>query len=202
MNQDKRKPLNLESAGVYCRVSTKGQNCETQLVAIKEFCVRQGINIFKVYQDIGVSGSKDSRPALNDMLFNLRKNQFKVVVVFRLDRLGRSLQHLLALLQEFRNKNVRLVSVTDGIDTSDDNPMTRAFWQILAVFAEMEKAIIQERVCAGLARARSEGKRLGRPPGAKDKGGKRSISGYLQRYIGKSKEDRKLGKRTKEVLNG
>lgn len=182
---------------LYCRVSTKSQNIETQLKALKDYSVRNGIKGLRIYEDVGVSGAKDSRPQLDLLLRDLREGQIETVLVYKIDRLGRSLKHLLDLLAEFKNRKVRLISIADNIDTRNENPMSRAFWQVLGVFAEFERAIIRDRVMSGLERARAEGKRLGRPVGATDKR-KRSVSGYHLRYAGTKIESRRLGKRNKQ----
>lgn len=185
----------LTNVAVYGRVSTQGQNIETQLREAQEYCNRNGVTDYKSYADVGVSGAKDTRPQLDSMMRDVRAGKIRSIVIYKLDRLGRSLPHLLDLLGEFRNRKVRLISIADGLDTQTDNPMSRAFWKLLGVFAELEREIIRERVMSGLAHAKAKGKKLGRPRGAKDRG-KRSVSGYHLRYAGCTKEQRKLGKRT------
>jgi DNA invertase Pin-like site-specific DNA recombinase len=177
--------------GIYARVSTQMQNVSTQLVPLREFAARNGFEVFNEYVDEGVSGTKDSRPRLDSMLKDMREGEIEAVVIYKLDRLGRSLKHLIDLIGEFKNKKVRLISISDNLDTVNDNPMSRAFWQLLGVFAEFERELIRERVKAGLERAKSEGKTLGRKKGSKDKR-KRSVSGYHLRYAGTSKEERKF----------
>lgn len=183
-------------SAIYARVSTKEQSVETQLLPVREYCLRNAFEVTAEYKDEGVSGAKGSRPQLDLMLRDMRKGKFETIIVYKLDRLGRSLSHLLNLLSEFRNRKIRLISVSDNLDTVNDNPMSRAFWQLLGVFAEFERELIRERVQAGLERAKKEGKRLGRPKGAKDSR-KRSVSGYVLRYAGKTKESRSLGARHK-----
>lgn len=187
----------MVKVGVYMRVSTKEQDVGSQRVVIDEYCLRNQLDIYKVYSDHGVSGLKDSRPQLNDLLMDMRRNNFDAVVVYKLDRLGRSLKNLINLLGEFKNKGIRLISISDNLDTANDNPMNTAFFQLLAIFSELERSLICERVKCGLQRVRNEGRILGRPSGSKDKR-KRSISGYLLRYHRKSKEERRLGTRRKE----
>lgn len=179
---------------IYLRISTKEQNVETQRQVVIQYCKRNEFEIQKEYTDVGVSGIKDTRPELDALLQDMRHGKFRVVVVYKLDRLGRSLRHLIDVLAEFKNKGVRLISINDNLDTFNDSPMNKAFWQLLGVFSELEREIIVERVKAGLARVKREGKQLGRPKGSKDRR-QRSISGYLMRYRGKSKEERKLGSR-------
>jgi DNA invertase Pin-like site-specific DNA recombinase len=183
---------------IYGRISTKDQNIESQLLVDRDFCARNGFEITAEFKDEGESGAKSSRPQLNLMMDGyVRTGRVNTVVIFKLDRLGRSLSHLLDLLAEFKNRKIRLISVSDNLDTFNDNPMSRAFWQLLGVFAEFERAIITERIHSGLSRAKAEGKRLGRPRGSKDKM-QRSRSGYHRRYAGKSAKERKLGPRRKE----
>lgn len=188
----------LNDLAIYGRISTGGQNIDTQLREARDYCSRNGVEHYKVYADIGISGSSASRPQLDAMLTDLRAGRIKTIVVYKLDRLGRSLTNLLDLLAEFRNRKVRLISVADGLDSQTDNPMSRAFWRLLGVFAELEREIIRERVMSGLERAKAQGKKLGRPAGSKDKG-QRSRSGYFLRYCGRSKNERKIGPRMTSV---
>lgn len=178
----------------YVRVSMRDQHAETQIAVLKDYSLRHDIQNLRFYSDVGVSGAKDSRPQLDQMLHDIRSGRIDTVLVFKIDRLGRSLKNLLDLLAEFKNRSIRLISISDGLDTANSNAMNRAFWQMLAVFAELERSVIVDRVTAGLARAKAEGKQLGRPKGSRDKT-KRSTSGYHLRYAGKSKKQRKLGKR-------
>ena len=161
---------------------------------IRDHCKKNDFEINEEHCDIGVSGSKGSRPGLDNMMERVRRGQVDTVVCYKLDRLGRSLKHLLDLLSEFKNKKVRLISVMDGLDTSNDSPMNRAFWQLLGIFAELEREMIRARVKDGLDRAKREGRFAGRPKGSKDKR-KRSSSGYHLRYAGIDRGSRRLGKR-------
>jgi len=179
---------------IYLRVSTKEQTVTTQKQPVMDYCKHHKLQIYREYSDEGISGTKTSRPMFDLMLQDMRSGKFNMIVVYRLDRLGRSLRHMLDLLAELRNKKIQLVSVTDGLNTGDDSPMSRAFWQLLGVFAELEREIIVERVKAGLDRARREGVLLGRRRGSVDKI-KRSTSGYHLRYAGKTKAERRLGPR-------
>jgi DNA invertase Pin-like site-specific DNA recombinase len=114
------------------------------------------------YVDRGVSGAKDSRPALNRLLADARRRRFDVIVVWSLDRLGRSLKHLVGLLDDLHAMGVGIISLREGLDWT--TPSGRLQAQLLAMIAEFERARLRERVLAGLARARRDGKRLGRPP--------------------------------------
>ncbi|MCX5698180.1 MAG: recombinase family protein [Candidatus Omnitrophica bacterium] len=180
---------------IYGRVSTNKQVAETQLLPPRDFCREHKIKVFKEYVDVGVSGAKESRPQLNRLLDDMRIKKFEVIVIYRLDRIARSLSHLLNLFQEFRNRKVRLISLADNIDTfKADDPVSKAFWQLLGVFSELEKEIIRGRVISGLERAKRAGVKLGRRLGSKDKR-PRATSGYKLRYAGIKKKNRQLGKR-------
>jgi DNA invertase Pin-like site-specific DNA recombinase len=151
-------------AVLYLRVSTIEQttaNQERELLAVAE---RIGWEIVRVYKDHGISGAKgrDKRPQFDSLCRDATKRQFDVVMAWSVDRLGRSLQDLVAFLSELHALRVDLYLHQQGIDTT--TPAGKAMFQMMGVFAEFERSIIQERVRAGLARAKSEGKRLGRPP--------------------------------------
>lgn len=181
-------------ADAYDRHSTKGQDNAVREKAIREFTSKENIKLNEYLLDAGISGRKASRPALDRLLVKVRSGQTKTIIVYKLDRLGRSLANLLDLLQEFKNKRVRVVSIMDGIDTDRDDPMSRAFVNMLGVFAELEADIIKERVLEGQNYAWENGKQKGRPKGSKDKK-ERSKGGYWLRYAGVPKEQRKIGRR-------
>ena len=178
----------------YDRHSTRLQDSAVREKAIREFANKEKFKLKEYYLDSGISGKKKSRPALDKMLVDVRSGKIKIIVLYKLDRLGRSLANLLDLLQEFRNKKVRVISIMDGIDTARDDPMSRAFVQMLGVFAELEAEIIKGRTSEGQKYAWENGKQKGRPIGSKDKT-QRSVSGYRLRYAGVIKKRRKLGKR-------
>lgn len=159
----------LISALVYARTSTRKQDLDVQLHNIRGYASRNGFRILKEYTDFGFSGAKASRPDFDLVQNDLRQGRAKVLLLYRLDRMGRSLVHLIQLLQEFRNKGIRVITVADGIDTARNDIMTEMFWKLLAIFAEFERELIVSRVRAGLDKARASGKRLGRPPGSVDK---------------------------------
>ena len=147
-------------AALYARVSTLDQEPENQLAELRRYvAARDWVAI--EYVDQGVSGAKDRRPALDRLVADARRRQVDTVVVWRLDRLGRSLKHLVTLLDEFHAVGVGFVSLGEGIDLH--TPAGRPQLHILAALAEFERARIAERVAAGLARARQNGTRLGRP---------------------------------------
>jgi DNA invertase Pin-like site-specific DNA recombinase len=141
---------------IYCRVSTEDQHVSKQVDICKEWAERNGHNIFNIYEDV-ISGSKASRPSFNSLLDDMRKYKFRAIVVTKLDRLGRSLQHLISLLDEFKSKGVEFIAVTQNIDTT--TPAGRLQWQIMGAFAEFEREIIRERTKEGLKKAKNVGKR-------------------------------------------
>ena len=167
-------------AGVYYRVSTSDkQNIGMQQKAIRDFCLREGFEIYKEYSDVGQSGKKESRPAFNKLLEDMRARKFNCVIVYKLDRIGRSISHLLKLFEEFKVKKINFISTTQNINTT--TPEGRMFLHLLMVLAEYERELTISRINSGLDRARAEGKRLGRPKGAKDKKRRRK-SGYYNRW--------------------
>jgi len=166
--------------GIYVRVSTKEQTTLNQELKLKEYCERNDLEVYKVYRDEGVSGSKTSRPELNKLLEDMRNKEFDCVVVWKFDRLGRSTKHLLQLIEEMKNKGIRLISIEQNIDTSTS--MGKFFFTILSGIAELEREMIRERIKLGLERVRKEGKTLGRRKGSKDKG-RRRTSGYTNRWL-------------------
>ena len=145
---------------LYARVSTLDQEPENQLDELRQYVTARGWTAVE-YTDHGISGAKERRPALDDLLRDARRRRFDVLICWRLDRLGRSLKHLVTLLDELQALGVAFVSLGEGIDCT--TPAGRLQLHILAALAEFERARISERVTAGLARARRQGKRLGRP---------------------------------------
>ena len=158
----------MKRAVLYLRVSTIDQTTANQERELRQIAERVGYEITKVYKDHGVSGAKgrDKRPAFDALCRDATKRQFDVVMAWSVDRLGRSLQDLVGFLSELHALGIDLFLHQQGLDTT--TPAGKAMFQMMGVFAEFERSIIQERVRAGLARAKSEGKRLGRPPIAPD----------------------------------
>ena len=155
-------------AAIYARVSTKnGQTPQNQIIRLRDVAAKAGWEVVEEYVDRGISGAKgrDKRPAFNRLCTAATKREIDVVMAWSVDRLGRSLQDLVAFLSELQASKVDLYLDRQGIDTT--TPGGKALFQMMGVFAEFERAMIQERVHAGLARARKEGKRLGRPKVAK-----------------------------------
>ena len=148
------------TAAIYARVSTLDQEPENQLAELRRYVRARSWPAAVEYVDHGVSGAKDRRPALDRLIRDARRRRVDVLVVWRLDRLGRNLRHLVTLLDELHAVGVSFVSLGEGIDCT--TPAGRLQLHVLAALAEFERARIAERVTAGLARARRQGKRLGR----------------------------------------
>ena len=146
-------------AAIYARVSTLGQEPENQLEEVRRYVSARGWTAVE-HVDRGVSGAREKRPALDALLTGARRKRFDVLVVWRLDRLGRSLRHLILLLEELSALGVGFVSLHEGIDAT--TPAGRLQMHILGAIAEFERARISERVRAGLQRARAQGTKLGR----------------------------------------
>ena len=153
----------LSRVALYARVSTfnHGQDPELQLSELREYASRRGWKITEEYLDHGISGSKESRPALNKLMADAGRRRFDAVLVWKIDRFGRSLKHLVNALAELDARGIAFISLRDNLDLS--TPSGRLMFQIIGAMAEFERALIQERVKAGLRHARSKGKRLGRP---------------------------------------
>ena len=147
---------------IYARVSTSGQqSVDMQLRDLRDLAANRSFEVIKEYCDEGVSGSRESRPALDALLRDARRRRFDAVLVWKLDRLGRSLVHLVRLLQDLRSLGVELISFSEGLDFTTTTG--KLLYQVISAFAEFERDCIRERVVAGLRNARAKGKRLGRP---------------------------------------
>jgi DNA invertase Pin-like site-specific DNA recombinase len=153
----------MKRAVLYLRVSTLDQTTANQERELREIAGRMNCEIVKVYKDHGISGAKgrDKRPAFDAMCRDASRRQFDVIMAWSVDRLGRSLQDLVGFLSEIHSLRIDLYLHQQGLDTT--TPAGKALFQMMGVFAEFERAMIQERVRAGLRRAVSEGKQLGRP---------------------------------------
>ncbi len=141
---------------IYCRVSTEEQDADKQEFICSEYCKLKGHDVVRVYKDV-ISGVATSRPEFNKLLYDMRHYRFRGIVVTKLDRMGRSLQHLLGLFDEFSNKKVEFIAVTQNIDTS--TPSGKLQMQIMGAFAEFERNIISERTIEGMRNAKNVGKR-------------------------------------------
>ena len=169
----------MKKVALYARTSTSEQNIDTQLIAIRDYCKRMSYTVSDEYIDSGFSGKDDKRTEFEHLLDDIRANKIDCVVVYKLDRIGRSLKHLLNLFEEFKNRGVEFISLTQNINTN--TPEGKMFWQMLAVFAEYERELIVSRTMSGLERAVKQGKCLGRPQGSKDTKRRRK-SGYIARW--------------------
>ena len=178
--------MNTKTA-VYLRISTgKGaQKTDSQEYAIKRYCSARGWKVLEIYTD-KMSGGKASRPELDRMVQDMRAGKVARVVVYKLDRCGRSLTHLCLLIDEMNNLGVPLICVSQGIDTSENNPCAKFQLDVLKAVCEFERNLIRERVNSGLAAARAKGVRLGRPA-------------TLQRRRADVLELRKQGKGIREI---
>ena len=154
MKADKR-------VAIYARVSTKDQSVDMQLNDLERYSRERGLNVFKVYEDSGVSGTKETRPALNELMDHAKKKRFDMVLVWRFDRFARSTKHLVTALHEFRHIGIDFISFQENIDTS--SPLGEAIFTIISAMSTLERDIIAERVKGGLRKAKAKGKRLGRP---------------------------------------
>jgi putative DNA-invertase from lambdoid prophage Rac len=147
---------------IYARVSTADQNCEMQLRELRDYAGVRKMKITAEYVDTGWSGAKANRPELNRLLADGRARRFDVVLVWKLDRWGRSIRDSINTIQELVGLGVRFIAVTQNIDTDESNPMSRFMLHIMAAFAELERELIRERVVAGVRAAKANGKTLGR----------------------------------------
>ena len=147
---------------VYCRVSTLDQSTDSQVLDLRRYVSESDWTLYKEYCDNGISGTKDNRPALNQLMDDARKRRFDMVLCWRFDRFARSTKHLILALEEFRNLGIDFVSYQENIDTG--SPLGSAIFTIISAVAQLERDIIAERVRAGLRRAKENGKKLGRPP--------------------------------------
>lgn len=146
---------------IYARVSTTDQSTDLQQHDLEDYCARRGWKVYAQYVDRGESGAKDSRPQLDELMHHATAKRFDAVLVWKFDRFARSTQHLLEALRHFQSLGIQFISVTEGIDTT--TPMGKMVFTFLGAIAEFERALIIERTRAGVARARANGKTLGRP---------------------------------------
>ncbi len=181
----------MKRVAIYARVSTDGQTVNNQLRELRSVAKRHGWRIVDEFTDKGVSGTKgrDQRPAFNQLCKAAVRRDIDMIMAWSVDRLGRSLRHLVTFLGEIHAKGVGLYLHQQGIDTT--TPSGKAMFQMCGVFAEFERSMIQERVKAGLARARAQGKRLGRPRVAPSV--ERKVRAQRAKGIGIKSIARKLG---------
>ena len=146
---------------LYCRVSTADQTTDNQRLELEQVADRAGWTITQTFTDV-ISGARAKRPGLDALMLAVARKEVDMVMVWDVSRLGRSLSHLISLLEQFHAKGVNLYFHQQGIDTT--TPAGKAMFQMLGVFSEFERGMIRDRVLAGLNRAKAQGKRLGRPP--------------------------------------
>jgi DNA invertase Pin-like site-specific DNA recombinase len=153
----------VKRAALYLRVSTTGQTVENQRLELEKVAAARGWTINAIYEDSGISGAKgrDKRPGLDQLLKDAGRGKFNVVMAWAIDRMGRSLLDLLTTIQHLQERRVDLYLDRQQLDTTTSNG--KLLFQIIGAFAEFERSMIQERVKAGLQRARARGKTLGRP---------------------------------------
>lgn len=149
-------------AALYFRVSTADQSTALQKADLRRYAKARALTVFKEYSDDGVSGTKATRPALDQLMDDARKRRFDMVVVWRFDRFARSTKHLVTALEEFQHLKIDFVSYSENIDTS--SPMGKAMFTIVSAIAELEHSIIKERVTAGVRQAISKRESWGRRP--------------------------------------
>ena len=149
-------------AALYARVSTTDQSPESQLDPLREYADSRGFEVADEYVDHGVSGSKAVRPALDSMMSAARRRDLDVIVIAKLDRLARSVRHLVTVASELEALDVDLIVRDQAIDTT--TPTGKLTFHVLAAMAEFERDLIRERTQAGIDLARKRGKRFGRPP--------------------------------------
>lgn len=157
----KKQPSTPTSTGstalkvaIYARVSTLDQDCTMQLSELHTYCKGRGWSVAGEYVDKGISGAKASRPALDKLKAEARKRAFECVVVWKIDRWGRSLIDCINGVRELASLGIRFIAVTQNIDTDESNPGARLMMNMLFSFAEFERELIQERIQAGVAQYR------------------------------------------------
>jgi len=152
----------MKKAGaIYARVSTDRQTVDMQIHELKEYVKRRGGNLHREFIDQGYSGSDTKKPALQEMMNEAKKRKFDVLLVWKLDRLSRSMKDLVMVLNELGGLGIDFVSYDNNLDTS--TPTGKLIFHVIGAVAEFEKDIIKERVKAGLENAKRKGKKLGRP---------------------------------------
>ena len=146
---------------MYFRVSTLDQSAEMQRDDLQAYCTQRGFTIYREYLDQGVSGGKERRPSLDQLMADARKRKFDMVLVWRFDRFARSTKHLVTSLEEFQHLSIDFISYQE--DTDSSSPLGKAMFTIVAAISELERNIIVERIRGGLRRAKLMGKKIGRP---------------------------------------
>ena len=153
----------MTKCAIYSRVSTDDQTVENQLMVLREIAERKGITVVAEFNDEGISGAKgrDKRTGFDNIIKGAVKKDFDTILVWSVDRLGRSLQDLVSFLNDIQSVDCDLYIHQSGIDTS--TPTGKMMFQLVGMFSEFERGMIRERVVAGQNRAKSQGKHIGRP---------------------------------------
>ncbi len=150
---------------IYARVSTVDQHCEMQLRDLRQYAVARGWTLVGEYVDTGWSGKNAERPELRRCIADAKARKFDAIAVWKLDRWGRTVQQLVNDIIDFDCAGIRFIAITQGIDTDSSNPVSRLLLHLMAAFAEFERAVINERVVAGVRNAQAKGTRSGKPIG-------------------------------------
>jgi DNA invertase Pin-like site-specific DNA recombinase len=176
----------MKRAALYLRVSTLDQHPETQLYDLRQLAEQRGLQVIGEYTDHGISGVRTRRPALDQLMADAQRGKFDILLVWACDRLARSVKHFLEVLHELSRLHIDFLSFRENLDTA--SPLGRAVLVIIAVIAELERALIVERVRAGMRRAKLEGRQIGRRPLALDRGAilRERTAGHSLREIAKS----------------
>lgn len=158
------------TTAIYMRVSTGGQKLDSQDVELRRYCQRRGWKNLATYSD-KLSGATAGRPGLDKLKEDVRRGKIERVVVYALDRLGRSLSNLCLVLDDFRKHGVGVVVSSQGIDTSTHDAAANLQLNVLSAVCQFEREMIVQRVRSGLIAAKARGVRLGRPATLKDRAG-------------------------------
>ena len=175
---------------IYLRVSTKSQDTDNQLQPLKEYVERMGYELVGVYEDLGVSGVKSSRPQLDQMIFDGRRRKFSMILSWSIDRIGRNMTHLCGFVDDMNQLGINLYFHTQSIDTTTS--VGKMFFHIISSISTFERELIRERVIAGLDRCKQKGVKLGRPSSMTD-GLKNTIIYLKEKGVGVRETCRQLG---------
>jgi len=148
------------NAAIYARVSTTDQNNAIQVTELKEYVERRGWTLASICQD-QMSGTKITRPGLDQLMADARRRRFDAIIVWKLDRFGRSLVHCVSGIQELASLGIRFIATSQGLDTDESNPASKLLLHILAAVAQFERELIRERVSAGMKAAKARGTKTG-----------------------------------------
>jgi DNA invertase Pin-like site-specific DNA recombinase len=173
--------MNKKRCGIYARCSTDLQSTDNQLIDLRRFAEQRGWEISKEFVDQGVSGAKDRRPALDELMSHARKRKVDIVLVWKFDRFARSAHHLLSALAEFKALDIDFSSVQDAVDTT--TPYGKAMFTVIGAMAELERELIRSRVINGVQKAKERGKHIGRPKAAFDLAKAKTLASEGHSYV-------------------